>query len=323
MLNNKRYFNYSKEHPEGLFDPYYAKDKVVISRRVDNKNELMKNNEKLIDLITAFEVAILMGKSKNSNNVKEIIEAIEMILDKTENINYSPFCQFFMVYNASYVAYMNLPKDAKDEFLFEMLILYCKERHGMYKSHGYTNSILQVVCDNYSHKRNSKTSIIKFEDLLKPYTVYNLQDEDKVISDDDYYFLPDKTGKKCFERLLTKLNLKMESRAIEQGKVPDIVFKHNGHYYIFELKMMKGGGGGQNKQAVEFAHFIRFSEKNDKVHYGILLDSLYSNDLFFSTQPKITEQRKDVAEALNNNPNNFFVNTAGAELLLNDIFMKS
>lgn len=50
MLNNKRYFNYSKEHPEGLFDPYYAKDKVVISRRVDNKNELMKNNEKLIDL---------------------------------------------------------------------------------------------------------------------------------------------------------------------------------------------------------------------------------------------------------------------------------
>ncbi len=193
----------------------------------------------------------------------------------------------------------------------------------MYKSHGYTNSILQVVCDNYSHKRNSKTSIIKFEDLLKPYTAYNLQDENKVLTDDDYYFLPDKTGKKCFEWLLKELDLKMESRAIEQSKVPDIVFKHNGHYYVFELKMMKGGGGGQNKQAVEFAHFIRFSERNDKIHYGILLDSLYSNDLFFSTQPKIAEQRKDVIEALDNNPNNFFVNTAGAELLLNDIFMKN
>ena len=323
MLDNKRYFNYSKEHPESLFDPYYAKDKIVIPLRTEKKNELTINNEKLIDLITAFEVAISMGKVKDSDNIREIIEAIELILDNTENINYSPFCQFFMVYNASYAAYRDLSKDDKYDFLFEMLILYCKERHGMYKSHGYTNSILQVVCDNYSHKRNSKTSIIKFEDLLKPYTTYNLHDEDRVLTDDDYYFLPDKDGRKCFERLLLELDLKMESRIIEQSKTPDIVFKHNGHYYIFELKMMKGGGGGQNKQAVEFAYFIRFSEKNDKVHYGILLDSLYSNDLFFNTQPKIVEQRKDVLEALSKNPNNFFVNTAGAELLLNDIFMKN
>lgn len=323
MLDNKRYFDYSKEHPEGLFDPYYAKDKVVIPLRAEKKNELTTNNEKLIDLITAFEVAVSMGKDKNSENIKEIIEAIESVLDSTENINYSSFCQFFMVYNASYAAYKDLPKDEKYEFLYEILVLYCRERHGMYKSHGYTNSILQVVCDNYSHKRNSKTSIIKFEDLLKPYTTYNLQDENKVITDDDYYFLPDKTGKKCFKRLLKELDLKMESRAIEQSKVPDIVFKHNGHYYIFELKMMKGGGGGQNKQAVEFAYFIRFSEENDKVHYGILLDSLYSNDLFFSNQPKIAEQRKDVLEALENNPNNFFVNTAGAELLLMEIFRKN
>ena len=193
----------------------------------------------------------------------------------------------------------------------------------MYKSHGYSNSILQVVCDSYSHKRNSKTSIVKFQDLLKPYTTYHLQDENRILTEDNYFFLPDKSDKKCFERLLKDLNLKMESRAIEQGKVPDIVFKHNGHYYIFELKMMKGSGGGQNKQAVEFAYFIRFSEENDKVHYGILLDSLYSNDLFFSNQPKIAEQRKDVLEALENNPSNYFVNTAGAELLLNDIFMKN
>lgn len=323
MLDNKHYFSYSEKHPEGLFDPYYAKDKVVIPLRAEKKNELTTNNEKLIDLITAFEIAVSMGKSKDSDNIREIIEAIEFILDNTENINYSPFCQFFMVYNASYAAYRELSKDDKYEFLYEILVLYCKERHDMYKSHGYTNSILQVVCDSYSHKRNSKTSIIKFEDLLKPYTTHNLQDEDKVLTDDDYYFLPDKTGKKCFERLLKELDLKMESRAIEQSKVPDIVFKHNGHYYIFELKMMKGGGGGQNKQAVEFAYFIRFSEENNKVHYGILLDSLYANDLFSSNQPKIAEQRKDVIEALERNPGNFFVNTAGAELLLNDIFTKN
>ncbi len=40
-------------------------------------------------------------------------------------------------------------------------------------------------------------------------------------------------------RLLSELGLKMESRAIEQGKMPDVVFKHRGQYYIFELKMMR------------------------------------------------------------------------------------
>ncbi len=323
MLTNKYYYDYSKNHPEKLFDPYYAKNKVIIPTRIEEKNNLTKNNEKLIDLITAFQVALSMGKHKESESIKEIIKAIEEILDNTENINYSSFCQFFMVYNASYSAYEDLPKKEKYDFLFEILVLYCKERHGIYKSHGYTNSILQVVCDNYSHKRNSKTSIIKFEDLLKPYISYNLNDESRVVSDDDYYFLPDKTGKKCFMRMLSALNLKMESRNIEQGKVPDIVFKHKGHYYIFELKMMKGSGGGQNKQAVEFAYFIKFSEQNEKVHYGVLLDSLYSNDLFYSDQPKIVEQRKDVIDALKMNPNNFFINTAGAELLLNDIFKEN
>ncbi len=323
MLDNKRYFDYSKEHPEPLFDPYYEKNMSVIPLRAEVKNELTEKNERLIDLITAFQVAITMGKDKDSEQIKEIIDEIKQILDKTKNINFSSFCQFFMVQNSSYSTYQSIPKEEKFNFIYEMLLRYCKERHDMYKSHGYSNSILQVVCDSYSHKRNSKTSIVKFQDLLKPYTTYHLQDENRILTEDNYFFLPDKSDKKCFERLLKDLNLKMESRAIEQGKVPDIVFKHNGHYYIFELKMMKGSGGGQNKQAVEFAYFIRFSEENDKVHYGILLDSLYSNDLFFSNQPKIAEQRKDVLEALENNPSNYFVNTAGAELLLNDIFMKN
>ena len=30
MLDNKRYFEYSKEHPEPLFDPFYAKNMQVI-----------------------------------------------------------------------------------------------------------------------------------------------------------------------------------------------------------------------------------------------------------------------------------------------------
>lgn len=323
MRSNLHYFNYSKEHPEPLFDPYYAKNMVIIPPRAEEKNELTMQNERLIDLITAFQVAISMGKNDGDAPINEIVAEVRQILDKTKNINFSAFCQFFMVQNSSYSTYQSIPDGDKNSFIYEMLIRYCNERHDMYKSHGYSNTILQVVCDSYSHKRNSKTSIVKLESMLEPYGLTMLQDPNRLMVDDDYYFLPDKTGRQCFDALLPALNIRMESRSIEHEKRPDIVFKHNGHYYIFELKMMKGGGGGQNKQAVEFAYFIRFAEDDINIHYGILLDSLYANDLFGSTQPKIVSQREDVLRALKENPGNYFVNTAGAEILLQDIFGQS
>lgn len=320
MHHNLHYFEYSKTHPEPLFDPYYEKNLTIIPPTAQDENELTKNNQRLIDLITAFQVTTSIHEDPEDAIIKSIIQEVKDILDHTKCIHLSAFCQFFMVQNSSYLAYRALSDEAKDEFLYAMLVRYCKERHEMYKSHGYSDMILQVVCDSYSHKRNCNTSILKFKKLLEPYITYNISDEDQLLTEDNYYFLPDKTGRRCFERLLADLNLKMESRLIEQNKVPDFVFKHNGHYYIFELKMMKGGGGGQNKQAVEFAYFIKFTEENPYIHYGVLLDSLYANDLFENQQPKIAAQRKDVIKALKDNPRNYFVNTAGAELLLQDIF---
>ena len=111
----------------------------------------------------------------------------------------------------------------------------------------------------------------------------------------------------------------MESRAIEHKKLPDIVFKINGHYYICELKTMKGNGGGQNKQIVEIAYFIKFSELNEKFHYLAFLDGDYSNRLFAKNSPKIQNQRSDIIDALKNNESNYFVNTAGFKKLIQDI----
>ncbi len=325
LQNNKYYFDYSKDHKEPIFDKFYAKNKVVLSDSPENKNHLMRYNERLIDLITAFQVADSFASGEDSEEVKRIIGEIKSILEngKTENINYSAFCQFFMVYNFSYAAFLELPDNEKDSFLYKILKLYCEKRHKMYKSHGYTDSVLQVVCDSYSHKGNSKTSIDKFIDMLSPYTQKCLKDPGEILREDDYYILPDKSGKSVFDELLCILAIKMESRNIEQSKRPDIVFKHSGHYYIFELKTMKGSGGGQNKQAVEFAYFLKFGEENDRIHYGVMLDSLYANTFFESNSPKVSEQRGDVLNALSNNKDNFFVNTAGAKLLLRDIFNDS
>ena len=51
----------------------------------------------------------------------------------------------------------------------------------------------------------------------------------------DFYFLPDKGAKTLFEYFLNHNRIRMVSRDTEQGKLPDIVFKHKDDYYIMEL----------------------------------------------------------------------------------------
>lgn len=321
MKTNLELFEYSKNHPEELLDSFYEKNVLVIPPSKEEENLLTKNNEKLINLITAFSVLSGYNLDKSDRNIKKIIGEIIYILDNTPNINYSSFSQFFMVYNLSFSIYESLKNfEKKEELIYEILKHYCKERHNMYLSHGYSNTILQVMSDNYSSRRNSKSGIEKVLKILEPYSLESINSFSDLLIKDDYYFLPDKGGKDIFEYFLKKLNLKMESRKIEQNKLPDIVFKHNNNYFICELKSMKEGGGGQNKQIVEIANFINFSESNKNIHYVAFLDCNYSNIIFCDDSPKVIQQREDIINALKNNSANYFLNTEGMKEFLKELF---
>ncbi|MDO4763794.1 MAG: hypothetical protein Q4A00_05380 [Flavobacteriaceae bacterium] len=313
-MTNLDYFNYCKENPEKILDPYYKKGVLVIPENSDRQNNLTEQNARLINLITTFETLKSFGKTKENEDILKIIQEVINILIQTQNINYSAFCQFFMVYNSSFSVFKSMKKEEKFDFIYEMLCNYIRERHHIYLSHGYSNSILQVMSDNYSHKRNSKSGIEKVENLFSLYNIRKISYFEELLKEDKVYFLPDKGAKEIFKKFLEHFNLKMESRKIEHNKLPDLVIKSNENYYIFELKTMKEGGGGQNKQVVEFAYFIRFSEEDENVHYITFLDSLYSNVLFQDKSPKIQEQRNSVETALKENPNNYFLNTNGLKL---------
>lgn len=317
-MNNFDYYNYSKEHFEDLFDAFYAKNKVIIPDDSSQDNLLTSRNAQLIDNITAFKVLRNGGFGEDNEAVKSVVDKVVEILSTTPNINYSAFSQFFMVYNQTYESFKRLSKSDKFAFVYKMLELYCEQRHDLYLNHGYSDVVLQVLCDNYSHKRKSKTTIEKVLSMLGPYGVRKLKDIAEADSD-DYYLLPDKGDKKLFDEYLKKYDIKMESRNIEQNKYPDLLFKHGGHVYICELKSIKGCGGGQDKQMVEIAYFIKFSEKSD-VHYLAFLDCDYANILFSGKKPKVVKQREDIENALLENPKNYFVNTAGFSKLLNDAF---
>ena len=319
-MNNYQYFEHSKNNPEDLLDSFYAKDKIIIPKNAYESNELTQSNSELINLITTFKVLRDIGKTICDDDVSTIIDKIILILDNTDGINMSAFSQFFMVYNFTYSLYKSITdKEKKRKIINELLIKFCNERHDMYLSHGYSNAMLQVMCDNYSHKRNSKSSIEKVLGILAPLKLKRTSSYHTLDSADSFYFLPDKGDAYIFEYFISYYNLEMKSREIEQNKLPDIVFKYNRNFYICELKSMKEGGGGQNKQMVEMAHFIKFSEKSNKFHYVTFLDCQYSNILMQDTSPKVTAQRKDIENALINNPCNYFLNSKGLEKFVNDM----
>jgi len=321
MKTNKCYYEISKKYLEKIIDPYYAKDKLIIPNSKNESNELTQNNDKLIDLITTYSCLYTKIDLHSQKVVEDIINEIINILDNTENINYSALTQFFMVYNTNYTLYKNLSKNDKKVFLYDILKLYCKERHNIYKSHGYSNISLQVMCDNYSHKRNSKSGIDKVLDILENCKLIRLSDKNDITKNINYYLLPDKGDKVLFEEFIKILKINMESRKNDQNKLPDIVFKYNSHYYICELKNMKEGGGGQYKQIAEIYNFIKYSETKD-IHYVAFLDGIYFNKLFSDDSQKIETQRNDIEKALNDNPNNYFLNTVGLEKFVEDLVSK-
>ncbi len=320
MNDNKYYFEYSKQNPEPLIDPIYAKKSLVISKDSAETSALIEKNGQLLEQISMFKELREQGGDKDSEEIIQVVSAVINLLDGTTNINYSPFAQFFMVYNATYNEYKKYKPEIKKEFIYEMLDHYVKERHSMYLSHGYSNVVLQVMCDNYSHKRNSKATISKILELLKNCSLERISNVNQ-LDGDNYYFLPDKGDKVLFNQFLDYYNLKMESR--EQNKYPDIVFKFKGQTYICELKTMKGSGGGQNKQMAELIKFVKYSEQNDKFHYIAFMDGNYPNKLLDSQynnkNNKISVQYAELSKALETNPQNYFMNTAGFKKFVEDI----
>lgn len=323
LRDNLTYLDICKENPEDLLDEHYVFGVEVIPENPEDDNELVKANNLLNDKIDLFHETY--DKECDTEILNPIVFDIQQILDSTKNINLTPFCQFFSVYNSSFDEYLKYTNEQKFIFLKEILVKYCEKRHKVYKSFGYSVVPLQVVSDLYSHKRKGTAQIKKLKKLLEPYNLKELSDKDGIpsdilLSEDDYYFTSDKKGKKLFDSLIESLNLEMKSREKKHDKYPDFVFKHNGEYFIFELKSIKGSGGGQNQSMNELIDFISYSEISRNVHYCSFIDASYANTLFTDNSPKITKQRKSIEDAISRNQCNYFLNTQAAKEFFKDIF---
>ena len=328
-MTNLDYFTFSAEHPEPLPDPFYKDERgMVIPPTVDESNLLTERNARLLELVSAFHVLDATKPEDDNPHIEAIVDEVRDILDETPNINFSAVTQFFLFYNVSHDTYLTLDPNAKTSFLKDILRRYCAERHPIYLSHSYSNTILQVVSDNYTHKRKSKATINKILSMLEPYGFTKLTNRNFDIGG-RIFLLPDKGDKDLFASFRERFSIALSSAATEQGKLPDMVLGLNDEWFIVEMKNINGSGGGQDKQMTEIINFIRFSETDSNVHYLVFLDGEYSNRLFSQGDyinessarkkpPKIQRQYNDIKDCLMKNPGNLFVNTEGFRRFLSD-----
>ena len=326
IMSNIELFRYSGQNAEQILDPYYLDAKEpVIPKTSKGTNTLVRKNERLMQLVSTFTFYQKQGKGINHPDVTSLIDEVINILTKTAEINLSPFPQFFMVYDSSYAAFKGYAPDEKRKFLYEMLRCYGERRHRLYLCHGYTNSMLQVVHDSYSHKRKSKASIKKICEILNS---VGFKHASTVEENPLFYFLPDDSDKDVFLDFVREHCMAMKFTKGKPDKLPDMVFHKDGEYYVVEMKHIKGSGGGQNKQLNEVIDFIGFTEKDKHVHYVSFLDGEYSNLLHDSSlrsktkrkkQNKITKQYNSILRCLRKNEGNYFLNTAGFKKFVQQI----
>ena len=122
-----------------------------------------------------------------------------------------------------------------------------------------------------------------------------------------------------FNRFLKENNIIFEFRKTRDNKNPDMLLKINDEYFIVEHKLTNGGGGSQNAEINEIIQFINYGEENKHWHYISCLQGNFFKKINAENQePKAASQYKNIVNALNSYPQNYFINGKGFEKFIND-----
>lgn len=321
MIDNIALFNLSLNNPEPIIDKFYLKNEdLLISKDPQAPTSLMKNNFDLLESISAYNFA---KKNKKSILGKDAIKKILQIM-KTKNINYSEFVSFWPVVDISYSLFCKMSDEEKKEIIKNVVEKYIELRHNVFSMYGYSATTLQVGKDAKAHKESGNLGINKVSEMLSAVGFKKANSEsfqDFIMISDKKYIESDKKGKRLFKELLGYYNIDFLWSSGKEEKMPDILIRYKKDVFIVEHKHMKEGGGGQDKQINEIISLIGFSENQKNIHYISFLDGLYFNLLFNKknlTKGKIFNQITNINKNLQENKQNYFINTAGFRELLKE-----
>lgn len=315
LRENMHYWKKSLENPEPVGDDYYIFDEIIIK-----DDELIKKIERLRELIISFCVIY----ENNRESAERILDEMYNIIISIEKIQYTEFIAFWKALDISYSVFMELQN--QKYILTEILKEYCKRRRKVYDRLGYSNITVQALYDSGSSRKKGTAGIAKVLDLAIKILGINKAEHfesiEEINSKNRGYFCPDKGDKLLFKEFCDDFEVEYKFGQLHQGKRPDIIIKLQNHFFIIEAKHIKESGGAQDKQIVEAIEFIKNSEKSNLIHYISFMDGIYFNQFIwvqYEKSNKISKQKRDIETYLQENKNNYFVNTVGLKELFKDL----
>lgn len=300
ILNNLDYFNISKNNLKPHLDEFY----IFINKHPEI-NQYLYNTNKIKNILITI-------KTLEHNN--EEIRIIDKYYEELcKNINkYSNTNEFSCFVNAC----DNSIDSIKDEI--EILKIIVEKYFENRVLNEFTPiEWIQALIDNNSSRKKGKCGEDKLSSILE-----NIGFK-RTASLDDL-----KEKKFSFLRFSSKINLKiirkefgLEIKTRTQNKNLDLIIKSDKKIFLCEAKHINTSGGGQDKQISELIELLNIKENNKNIHIISFLDGKYSNKILDDsiTIPKILTQRNQIKEFLKNNPNNFWLNTAGFEKLFSNL----
>lgn len=308
MNKNLEILLYSTKHPEDILKKEYNHFYWHLKEGSETADEYVKianNIRKIIEQIKK------QSKGVNTRRKDLIIKLDENICGKS---NCSPFCMFFSVYDITLSVYRKLTNKERYDILEELLNLFFKNRK-LYQK--IDKSTVMGIIDKGSSRRQGNAGEMKLKYLLEKKLKFALNDKYKQISNNEFCFISNGNWHGIKKILGIRYN-------IAENKRPDVLVKFNTEYFIIEAKHIKESGGSQDKQINEL---IKMISLNEGVHYLAFLDGIYANAIL--TEKKILEYTNNRTREINSqatkienqtfkifrniadNPNNYFVNTAG------------
>lgn len=299
IQSNLHYFEISKKNPEKSLDDFY-----IFSDKHPELDKYIENTKEIKNILITIKTL------RNKKEKPSIIDKYYTELSKTISV-FSTCSEFACFINAC----DNIIDDVKKD------IKLLKKISEKYFDKRVLNEIapeewIQAILDTSSARRKGKCGENKLLNLL------NKQDFIKVFTWDDFFeidFCMIEFSKKfSLKDVREKLDIKIKTK--KQNKKLDLIIKAKDKILLCEAKHLNTSGGDQDKQISELIEILGLREKNG-ISYVSFLDGKYSNVLLSNNTggDKILTQRKEINKFLKDNPDNYWVNTAGFIQLISDL----
>ncbi len=297
--NNLFYFEYSLKNPEPIWDKNFYPFLQKIVNSIEYKNIVEMEN-----YIAELGSRITDSEAKN---------LLEFLVKKgCEKSYFSFFLRTCDLSSAELTDERYYEEKDRISAIKNVLKIYIKGR----KNPKTDKNSLQAYNDAQTAKRRSSSGeykLIALSGLKIAEDPSNLKNKIAKISKT--------SGPFQMKKIKELLNIKFKFSKAD--KVPDCIFMIGKRVFIAEAKHVNGQGGAQNGSISELISILKLKEKSSNINYIAFLDGCYTKYLTVSEENKLgtqlEKQKYRIKEALLENKNNYFLNTAGFIKFIKDL----